>query len=374
MRGQHAPEEPDSTPENRVGQQPGTYARASNTPENRVGQAGRQEECIKAEDKHVNKRMNEVKAVQKRGRAEETVNKSDKDAKRAENVNESNEDAQREITWGEAMQLLPKNKGPRDHDISIYNVNGVRAIQKKKVLESHIITQDPDIICLNELKASLRRMRRSPHNPEHMLLKRGYNHIAWHCMESENIGYSGIGVASKVPWERYHKGWLPAVGAQDTEARVLNVFFEKYILVHVYAPVTDTDPASTRNQKRTLWNAHMQTHLRALRQEDETKRPVVLCGDLNVTMSHADVSPEMAAIGVTAGSQWERDAMKEIFAEHDLVDAISVLAPQAQGRQRYTWYRSLQHKDREQGLRIDMYAVTSALASSDEAMHISDGL
>jgi len=109
-----------------------------------------------------------------------------------------------------------------------------------------------------------------------MLLKRGYNHIAWHCMESENMGYSGIGVASKVPWERYHKGWLPAVGAQDTEARVLNVFFEKYILVHVYAPVTDTDAAGIRNQKRVLWNAHMQTHLRALRQEDETKRPVVL--------------------------------------------------------------------------------------------------
>jgi exodeoxyribonuclease III len=226
-----------------------------------------------------------------------------------------------------------------------WNVNGIRAIAKKTFFND-IEFIGSDILCLQEIKALENQVA------ETLKPLEGYNIFSNSAVKP---GYSGTAIISKIKPLNVTKGIN--IKEHDTEGRVQCLEFETYFLVNVYVPNSGSE--LKRLAYRQEWDKAFFTYLKNL----ERRKPVIVCGDLNVAHKEIDLARPKANYNKTAGyMQEEIDGMNR-FVEGGLADTFRRLYPDA--TERYTWwsYRA-GTRSKNIGWRIDYFLVSESLMPS----------
>ena len=219
-----------------------------------------------------------------------------------------------------------------------WNVNGLRACMGKGFLD-FFKEVDADFFCLQETKMQ----------PEQLSLELpGYEQY-WNSAEKK--GYSGtaiftrqkpLGVSYDLPQEMH-----------SHEGRVITLEMEQFYLVTVYTPNSQNE--LVRLEYRMQWEDDFRGYLLELDQ----KKPVILCGDLNVAHQEIDLKNPKTNRRNAGFTDEERNKLT-ILLQSGFTDSFRYFYPETQGV--YSWW-SYRFKAREKnaGWRIDYFLVSDRL-------------
>ena len=149
-----------------------------------------------------------------------------------------------------------------------WNVNGLRACLGKGFTSS-LESLDADIICLQETKMA-------PGQAETGL--KGYHEF---FSGAEKKGYSGTAVLTRK--EPLSVSYGMGIDEHDHEGRLITAEYEPFYLVCAYVPNSQRE--LTRLDYRMKWEDDMRGYLKEL----DGRKPVILCGDLNVAHEEIDL-------------------------------------------------------------------------------------
>ncbi len=229
-----------------------------------------------------------------------------------------------------------------------WNVNGLRAVVGKGFLE-YFKEADADIFSLQETKLQEGQIS---------LTTEGY-HQYWNYAEKK--GYSGVAVFTKK--EPISVAYGIGVDMHDKEGRVITLEFENFYHVTVYTPNSQAENA--RLDYRMEWDDAFRAYVKALDQ----KKPVILCGDLNVAHNEIDLKNPKSNRRSAGFTDEERGKFTELLAA-GFVDTFRYFYPHQEGF--YSWW-SYRFKAREKnaGWRIDYFVVSESLQSklADAKIH-----
>lgn len=219
-----------------------------------------------------------------------------------------------------------------------WNVNGLRAVVKKNFYDD-IKKIDADIISLQETKLQKGQIE--------MDLPNYYQY--WNYAEKK--GYSGVAVFTKVEPLSVTKGM--GIEEFDTEGRLLTLEFDTFYLVNCYTPNAQAE--LKRLDFRLAWENAFRHYLAELNE----KKPVVLCGDLNVAHENIDLKNWKTNRNNPGFSDQERAAFTELL-DSGFIDTFRYFYPDKEGA--YSWwsYRFNARKNNA-GWRIDYFCVTKDL-------------
>ena len=228
-----------------------------------------------------------------------------------------------------------------------WNVNGLRACMGKGFQE-FFDRMDADFFCLQETKLQEGQIdMKLPDRQQY-----------WNYAEKK--GYSGTAIfAKQEPLSvRYGVG----VEQLDTEGRMVTLEYPEFFLVTCYTPNAQRELA--RLDHRLVWDEAFRNYLVALDQ----KKPVIICGDLNVAHQEIDLKNPKSNRGSAGFSDEERESFTKLL-EAGFTDTFRYLNPDAIGA--YTWW-SYMFKAREKnaGWRIDYFLVSNRLADKIKAAPI----
>ncbi len=219
-----------------------------------------------------------------------------------------------------------------------WNVNGLRACMGKGFMDS-FRKLDADVFCLQETKLQEGQIE--------MDLP-GY-HQYWNYAEKK--GYSGTAVFTRQEPLAVTRG----IGAEehDREGRVLTLEFPDFFLVNCYTP--NSQDGLARIGYRMEWETAFLAYLKKL----EERKPVILCGDLNVAHEEIDLKNPKSNRGNAGFSDQEREKMTELLSA-GFIDTWRYFYPDRAGV--YSWW-SYRFRARENnaGWRIDYFIVSDAL-------------
>ncbi len=228
-----------------------------------------------------------------------------------------------------------------------WNVNGLRACVQKGFMD--VFHQlDADCFCLQETKLQ-------PHQIQ--LDTPGY-HQYWYSAEKK--GYSGTALFSKEQPISVREGL--GIAELDTEGRIITAEYESFFLVTCYTPNAQRELA--RIDHRLKWDEAFRQYLSEL----DRKKPVVVCGDLNVAHQEIDLKNPKTNRGNAGFSDEERESFTKLL-ESGFTDSFRFLHPDATGA--YTWW-SYQFKARQNnaGWRIDYFLVSNRIRDAITATPI----
>ncbi|MFZ2555499.1 MAG: exodeoxyribonuclease III [Minisyncoccia bacterium] len=246
-----------------------------------------------------------------------------------------------------------------------WNVNGIRAVNKKGLFIPAIRELEPDILCLQETKAEQgQAVIDLPEYEEY-----------WHS-SSRKKGYSGTAIFSKskplniilgFPSDILKKYQLTdEYGDPNAEGRVITAEYKEFFLVNVYTPNAKPD-LSRLPLRHTLWDPAFLAFCRQL----EKKKSVIFCGDLNVAHTPDDLANPKANEGDHGFTQEEREGVDTIRAA-GFVDTFRMFT---EGNGHYSWWSNFGNaRARNVGWRIDYFFVSAALAPKVKAATIHAGV
>ena len=216
-----------------------------------------------------------------------------------------------------------------------WNVNGLRACMGKG-WQDFFNEIDADFFCLQETKLQGGQIE---------LDLPGYEQY-WNYAEKK--GYSGTAIFTKhTPLAvRYGIG----VPELDTEGRLITLEYPDFYIVTCYTPNAQRELA--RIDHRMTWDAAFRNFLKEL----DEKKPVIICGDLNVAHQEIDLKNPKSNRGNAGFSDEERGSFTETLSL-GFTDTFRHLYPDATGA--YSWW-SYMFKAREKnaGWRIDYFLVS----------------
>jgi len=222
-----------------------------------------------------------------------------------------------------------------------YNVNGLRAAMKKSFVE-WLAAANPDILCLQEIKA----------NPEQVDFQQfealGYK-LFWYPAQKK--GYSGVAIFSKTDPDHVEYGM--GIEAYDFEGRLIRVDFGDISVLCTYFP-SGSNPL--RQSFKMKFLGDFEKYIGQLRKE---RKKLIICGDYNICHKAIDLhNPERNKN--TPGFLPEEREWMDSFVDSGFVDSFRFFNPTPHN---YTWwsYRSGARK-RNLGWRIDYFMVTKNLA------------
>ena len=219
-----------------------------------------------------------------------------------------------------------------------WNVNGIRACLNKGFLD-FVEKENPDILAIQETKAH-------PDQVDEML--DNYEHHFWNSAEKK--GYSGTAIFSKVKPISVTYGDGPM---NDTEGRVITAEFETFILVNVYTP--NSKRGLVGLDRRAKWDAAFHKFL----EEQKEKKPVIVCGDLNVAHKDIDLANPKPNYNKNAGfTQVEIDGLEK-YLQNGFLDSFRMFNKEPGN---YTWWSYMFNaRARNIGWRIDYFLVSEKL-------------
>lgn len=216
-----------------------------------------------------------------------------------------------------------------------WNVNGLRACVQKGFLD-FFNSIDADFFCIQESKLQGGQID---------LDLPGY-HQYWNYAEKK--GYSGTAIFAKN--EPLSVSYGIGIEEHDKEGRVITLEYDNFYLVTCYTPNSQNE--LKRLPYRMQWEDDFREYLKTL----DAKKPVVLCGDLNVAHNEIDLKNPKTNRKNAGFSDEERAKMTELLGS-GFTDTFRYFYPDAEGI--YSWW-SYRFKAREKnaGWRID-YFITS---------------
>lgn len=228
-----------------------------------------------------------------------------------------------------------------------WNVNGLRACYDKGFVDVfHRL--EADFFCLQETKMQEGQLDAK---------FEGY-HSYWNYAEKK--GYSGTAIFSKVKPLSVTYGL--GIEEHDHEGRVITLELESFYLITVYTP--NSQEELRRLDYRMKWEDDFRAYLKKL----EEKKPVIVCGDLNVAHKEIDLkNPKTNR--KNAGFTDEERAKFTTLLESGFTDTFRYFYPEQEGI--YSWW-SYRFKAREKnsGWRIDYFLTSDSLKDRLKGAHI----
>lgn len=227
-----------------------------------------------------------------------------------------------------------------------WNVNGLRACMNKG-FQDFLANSEADIFCVQETK-----MQKGQAEFDFS----GYEEY-WNSAEKK--GYAGTAIFTKI--KPLNVSYDMGIAEHDQEGRIIAAEFDDFYLVNVYTPNSQRELA--RLDYRMQWEDAFRAYVKQL----DEKKPVIICGDLNVAHKEIDLKNFKTNHKNAGFTDEERAKMTELL-EAGFIDSFRHLYPDKEGI--YTWW-SYMFKAREKnaGWRIDYFIVSDRLAD-----RISDSL
>jgi len=230
--------------------------------------------------------------------------------------------------------------------IIAWNVNGIRAMLKKNNLIDLINNEDPDIVCLGEIKISC------PYNDvETTIHEKSKNKYFIYISPCKvKAGYSGTAVLTKKEPIKVIHGLNINDKDYDNEGRVITCEFSKFYLVHVYTP--NSGELLKRLEYRTkTWDTVFTDYIVQL----QKKKKVILCGDLNVAHHEIDLKNSKTNLRSAGFTIEERQSFNNLLEKTKLVDSFREKYPEVI---KYSYWSFRQKaRERNSGWRIDYFLI-----------------
>ena len=222
-----------------------------------------------------------------------------------------------------------------------WNVNGLRACVQKGFTD-YFEKSGADVFCIQETKLQEGQIDFAPE---------GY-YGYWNYAEKK--GYSGVAMFTKT--EPVSVTYGMNMAEHDTEGRIITAEFEKYYLVTCYTPNSQNE--LKRLDYRMEWEAAFRSYISEL----EGKKPVIICGDLNVAHKEIDLKNPKTNRKNAGFTDEERREMTALL-DSGYIDSFRYFYPDAEGE--YSWW-SYRFKAREKnaGWRIDYFLAAEKLKDS----------
>ena len=220
-----------------------------------------------------------------------------------------------------------------------WNVNGLRACVGKNFMDDfHRL--DADFFCLQETKLQAGQIE--------MDLP-GY-HQYWNYAEKK--GYSGTAIFAKESALSVSYGI--GIAEHDTEGRVITLEYPEFYLVTCYTPNSQRE--LTRLDYRVVWEDAIRTYLKQL----DEKKPVILCGDLNVAHQPIDLKNPSSNRHNAGFTDEERACFTQLL-DSGFTDTFRYLYPDVTGA--YSWWSYMfNSRAKNAGWRIDYFVTSNRLA------------
>lgn len=219
-----------------------------------------------------------------------------------------------------------------------WNVNGLRACVTKGFLD-FFKEVDADIFCLQETKLQEGQID---------LELEGY-HQYWNYAQKK--GYSGTAIFTKI--EPISAAYGIGIEEHDNEGRVITLEFEDFYFVTVYTPNSQSE--LKRLEYRMKWEDDFREYLLKL----DSKKPVIMCGDLNVAHKEIDLKNPKTNRKNAGFTDEERGKFTDFLAS-GFIDTYRFFNPDKTDI--YSWW-SYRFKAREKnaGWRIDYFCASKKI-------------
>ncbi|AVQ19272.1 MAG: exodeoxyribonuclease III [Fusobacterium mortiferum] len=228
-----------------------------------------------------------------------------------------------------------------------WNVNGLRACVGKGFLD-YFKEQQADIFCLQETKLQEGQIE---------LELDGY-HQYWNYAEKK--GYSGTAIFTKEKPISVHYGI--GIEEHDKEGRVITLEFEKFYMITVYTP--NSQEKLARLDYRMKWEEDFKNYLLEL----DKKKPVIVCGDLNVAHKEIDLKNPKTNRKNAGFSDEEREKMTKLL-ESGFVDSFRYFYPNKTDI--YSWWSyRFSARAKNAGWRIDYFLVSDRIKENMKGAEI----
>lgn len=216
-----------------------------------------------------------------------------------------------------------------------WNVNGIRACLNKG-FSDFFKEVNADIFCLQETKCQ----------PEQINLEfEGYTSY-WNSAERK--GYSGTAIFTKK--QPVNVTYGIGIEEHDKEGRIITLEFENFYLITNYTPNAKRE--LERLDYRMVWEDEIRKYLLELNK----KKPVIMCGDLNVAHEEIDLKNPKTNKGNAGFTNEEREKMTELL-NAGFIDSYRYLYPE---KIEYSWWSYMGHaREKNVGWRIDYFIVSN---------------
>ncbi len=223
-----------------------------------------------------------------------------------------------------------------------WNVNGIRAAQKKGFLDWLDKTQ-PDIIGLQETKAS-------PDQLDEALLKPAGYQSFW--SSAERKGYSGVALYTKIPPKSVTLGF--GFPEYDSEGRTIVAEYDDFVFITAYFPNGGQD--HSRIPYKMAYKAAFLDYCNNLRVDS---KPVIFCGDVNTSHQPIDLARPKENEKKTGFMPDERAWIDQVV-EQGYIDIFRALNPTLEGA--YSWWTARAGaRERNVGWRLDYFFISPDL-------------
>ena len=222
-----------------------------------------------------------------------------------------------------------------------YNVNGIRAAVKKGFID-WLIKENPDIICLQEIKALKSQLDLDLFN------KAGYDYNYWYSAQKK--GYSGVAILSKI--KPNHIEYGTGIKSMDYEGRNLRLDFDNFSIMSMYLPSgTNLD----RLQHKLEYMAMFQEYVNKLKSSIGN---LIIAGDYNICHKAIDIHDPVRNKNVSGFLPVEREWLQG-FIDSGFIDSFRYFCDLPH---RYSWwsYRA-NSRANNKGWRIDYIMVAKSL-------------
>lgn len=226
-----------------------------------------------------------------------------------------------------------------------FNANGIRAAARKGFFDWMERVQ-PDIVCIQELKAQAWQLEGEPFHPP------GY-HVYFH--EAEKKGYSGVAIYSREKPDKVHVGLGEGFEDIDVEGRYIEARFGRLSVVSLYM-----QSGSAKDERQQIKEDFMDRFMPLLKKFRKRKREYVICGDWNIAHTEKDIKNWKGNLKNSGFLPNERAWLDELFGPAGWVDGFRVVN---QEDEQYTWWSQRgRAREKNVGWRIDYHVVTPPVA------------
>ena len=224
-----------------------------------------------------------------------------------------------------------------------WNVNGIRAVAKKGMLD-WLVKDDADIVCLQETKVF------EPQELDKSILSPGKYASYWNAA-LEKKGYSGVVIYSKQQPKKVEKSL--GIKKFDTEGRTIVAYYDTFALLNIYFPNGKQNDDRLR-YKMDFYDAFL-SFCDGLKKK---KIPLIMCGDYNTAHTEIDLARPRENEDVSGFLPRERAWIDE-YLSHGYIDTLRMFHPEPG---LYSWWDMKSGaRARNVGWRIDYFFISEDL-------------
>ena len=228
--------------------------------------------------------------------------------------------------------------------ILTYNVNGIRAALRKDFC-SWLKAVNPDIVCLQEIKANIEQFEPSV-----------FTDLGYHCFwnSAEKKGYSGVAILTKTKPKHVEYGC--GIEKIDFEGRILRADFDEFSVMSTYFPSGSS--GEIRQAFKMKFLTQFQNYINVLKKDFPN---LVISGDYNICHKAIDIHNPQRNKNTSGFLPEEREWMSEFMAS-GFTDSFRHLNPEPHN---YSWwsYRA-NARAKNLGWRIDYNMISENLLSN----------